>query len=80
MEPWYRPTNDELLRVREIIERIYDQIADDITDSFLKNDYIESCAADLAKTNKKHIWQISSIIGDFNNLDSCKKYTHKFEL
>uniref|UniRef100_A0A0R3RFK1 tRNA:m(4)X modification enzyme TRM13 n=1 Tax=Elaeophora elaphi TaxID=1147741 RepID=A0A0R3RFK1_9BILA len=62
VEPWYRPTNDELLKMRKIVERIYDQIANDIEDSFLKNDYVEGCAADLPKINKKHIRQISSII------------------
>ncbi|CAG9536706.1 unnamed protein product [Cercopithifilaria johnstoni] len=69
VEPWYRPTNGELLRVREMVERIYDQIANDITDSFLKNDYIESCVADLSKVNKKHIWQISSIIEHLRVVD-----------
>lgn len=79
VEPWYRPTNDELLKVWKIVERIYDQIADDIIDSFLKNDNVESCAADLPKVNKKHIWQISSITGGFNNSDSYQKYTFKSE-
>ncbi|VDK73332.1 unnamed protein product [Litomosoides sigmodontis] len=69
VEPWYRPTNNELLRMREIIEGIYDRIADDITDSFLKNDYIESCAADLSRVNKKHVWQISSIIEHLKAVD-----------
>ncbi|KAL3989945.1 Mediator of RNA polymerase II transcription subunit 31 domain protein [Acanthocheilonema viteae] len=69
MEPWYCPTNDELLRMREMVERIYNQIANDITDSFLKNDYVESCAADLPKVNKKHVWQISSIIEHLRVVD-----------
>lgn len=73
VDPWYRPTDDELSRMRKIVERLYDQIADDITDSFLKNDYIESLAADLSKLNKKHMWQISSIIGSFGNSDSCQR-------
>uniref|UniRef100_A0A1I7W221 tRNA:m(4)X modification enzyme TRM13 n=1 Tax=Loa loa TaxID=7209 RepID=A0A1I7W221_LOALO len=69
LEPWYRPTDDELLRMRRIIERIYDRIADDITDSFLRNEYVENCAANLPKLNKKHIWQISSIIEHLRVVD-----------
>uniref|UniRef100_A0AAF5PKS0 Mediator of RNA polymerase II transcription subunit 31 n=1 Tax=Wuchereria bancrofti TaxID=6293 RepID=A0AAF5PKS0_WUCBA len=38
------------------------QIVSDITNSFLKNDCIENCASSFSKLNKKHIWQISSII------------------
>ncbi|EJW78467.1 SOH1 family protein [Wuchereria bancrofti] len=45
VEPWYRPSNDGFLRIRKIVERIYNQIANDITDSFLKNDYVENCAS-----------------------------------
>ncbi|KAK6112481.1 Methyltransferase TRM13 family protein [Brugia pahangi] len=62
VEPWYRPSDGEFLRIRKIIERIYNQIASDITDSFLKNEFIENCASSFSKLKKKHIWQISSII------------------
>uniref|UniRef100_A0A1I8ESZ0 Zf-TRM13_CCCH domain-containing protein n=1 Tax=Wuchereria bancrofti TaxID=6293 RepID=A0A1I8ESZ0_WUCBA len=55
VEPWYRPSHDEFLRIRK-------NIVSDITNSFLKNDCIENCASSFSKLNKKHIWQISSII------------------
>uniref|UniRef100_A0AAF5PKH0 tRNA:m(4)X modification enzyme TRM13 n=1 Tax=Wuchereria bancrofti TaxID=6293 RepID=A0AAF5PKH0_WUCBA len=69
VEPWYRPSNDGFLRIRKIVERIYNQIANDITDSFLKNDYVENCASSFSKLNKKHIWQISSIIEHLRIID-----------
>uniref|UniRef100_A0A915PN04 tRNA:m(4)X modification enzyme TRM13 n=1 Tax=Setaria digitata TaxID=48799 RepID=A0A915PN04_9BILA len=62
IEPWHRPTNDDLLRMRGIVERIFDRISNNIQDSFLKNDYVESCLAVSSKLNKKHVQQISSII------------------
>ncbi|MCP9262974.1 Mediator of RNA polymerase II transcription subunit 31 [Dirofilaria immitis] len=46
VELWYRPADDELLRMGKIVERIYDQIANNIADSFLKNDYVENYAAE----------------------------------
>ncbi|VDK70947.1 unnamed protein product [Onchocerca ochengi] len=75
-EPWYHPTDKELLRMGKIVERIYDQIANDIADSFLKNNYVENYAADHSKLDKKHIWQISSIIehlsvNDLLNNNKC---------
>ncbi|VDM95905.1 unnamed protein product [Thelazia callipaeda] len=57
-----RPTNNELLEMKNIVEDIYDQIANYIKDSFLKNDYVEKCAAYCSKLKEKHIRQVSSII------------------
>lgn len=63
MEPWYRPTDNELLKMRKIVEKIYNQISSDIKDSFLKNDYVDNCSGIRSKLKEKHTLQISSIIG-----------------
>ncbi|VDO26921.1 unnamed protein product [Onchocerca flexuosa] len=68
-EPWYRPADKELLRMGKIVERIYDRIVNDIADSFLKNSYVENYAAAHSKLDKKHIWQISSIIEHLSVID-----------
>lgn len=67
MESWYRPKAEELIKMRTTVERIYDEIASNIQDSFLQNMDIEAYAEISTKLDKKHIRQISSIIGYFKS-------------